>query len=107
MDNVIRPSFGGRQQPASAEPPAYEDGYQPLHVYGQAAGHLVALIEDASGPEGLVLKVVVGPAAGNSIEAVAFFVASNEGRVDADATANAILRALEVVESGRSPGRPA
>jgi len=71
MDNVIRPSFGGRQQPASTEPPAYEDGYQPLHVYGRAAGHLVALIEDASGPEGLVLKVVVGPAAGNSIEAVA------------------------------------
>ncbi len=37
MDNVIRPSFGGRQQPAGAEPPAYEDGYQPLYVYGQAA----------------------------------------------------------------------
>ncbi len=68
MDNVIRPSFGGRQQPAGAEPPAYEDGYQPLYVYGQAAGHLVALIEDASGLEGLVLKVVVGPAAGNSIK---------------------------------------
>ncbi|WP_342150378.1 hypothetical protein [Methylorubrum sp. SB2] len=107
MDNVIRPSFGGLQQPASTEPPAYEDGYQPLHVYGQAAGYLVALIKDASGPEGLVLKVVVGPAAGNSIEAVAFFVASDEGRVDADATANAILRTLEVVEGDRSSGRPA
>lgn len=47
-----------------------------------------------------MLKVVVGSAAGNSIEAVAFFVASDEGRLDADATANAILRALEVVEGG-------
>lgn len=103
MDNVIRPSFGGRQQPVRSEPPAYEDGYQPLHVYGQAAGYLVALIEDASGPEGLVLKVVVGPAAGNSIEAVAVFVATDEGRIDADATANAILRALEVVEGDQAP----
>lgn len=103
MDNVIRPSFGTSRPPVSAEPPAYEDGYQPLHVYGQAAGHLVALIEDASGPEGLVLKVVVGPAAGNSIEAVAVFVATDEGRIDADATANAILRALEVVEGDLAP----
>ena len=77
--------------------------YQPLHVYGQAAGHVVALIEDASGPEVLVLKVVVGLAAGSSIKAVAFFVASDEGRIDADATANAILRALEVVERGKGP----
>lgn len=106
MDNVIRPSFGARPRPASSETSVYEDGYQPLHVYGQAAGHLVALIEDASGPEGLVLKVVVGPAAGNSIEAVAFFIASDEGRLDADATANAILRALEVVEGDQAP-RPA
>jgi len=51
-------------------------------VYGQAAGHLVALIEDASGLEGLVLKIVIGRAAGNSIEAVAFFVAANEGRIE-------------------------
>lgn len=100
MDNVIRPSFGARPRSPSSEAPVYEGSYQPLHVYGQAAGHLVALIEDASGPEGLVLKVVVGPAAGNSIEAVAFFLASDEGRIDADATANAILRALEVVEGG-------
>lgn len=106
MDNVIRPSFGTSRPPVSAEPPAYEEGYQPLHVYGHAAGHLVALIEDASGPEGLVLKVVVGPATGNSIEAVAFFAASDEGRIDADTTANAILRTLEVVEGDRSP-RPA
>lgn len=103
MDNVIRPSFGTSRPPVSVEPVAYEEGYQPLHVYGQAAGHLVALIEDASGPEGLALKVVVGPAAGNSIEAVAIFVASDEGRIDADATANAILRALEVIEGDRAP----
>jgi len=45
----------------------------------------------------------VTPAAGNNIEAVAFFVATDEGRIDADATANAILRALEVVEGGRAP----
>lgn len=58
----------------------------------------------------LVLKVVVGPAAGNSIETVALFVATDERRIDADATANAILRALEVVEgdlgSQKSPTEP-
>ncbi len=84
------------------QPPTDEDGDQPLHVYGQAAGHLVALIEDARGPEGLALKVVVGPAGGNTVDAVAFFVATDEGRIDADTAANAILRA--VVEGDRSPG---
>ncbi len=48
-------------------------------------------------------SVVVGPAAGNSIKAVALCVATDDGRIDADATANAILEVVEVVEGGRTP----
>ena len=68
-----------------------------------AAGYLVALMEDARGPEGHVLKVVVGPAGQNLCEAVAVMPATEEGRVDADASAMAVLRALEIVEQGDAP----
>lgn len=104
MTNIIRPTFGGRSR--GAEPPAATDAdeeYQPLHVYGTAAGHVVALLEDTRGPEGRVLKVVVGPATGNTIEAVAVLPATDEGRIDADMTAMAVLRALEIVEQGNAP----
>lgn len=104
MTNIIRPNFGGRSredEPAAPIPEA--DAVEPLHVYGTAAGYLVALMEDARGPEGHVLKVVVGPAGQNLCEAVAVMPATEEGRVDADASAMAVLRALEIVEQGDAP----
>ncbi|MGX5774867.1 hypothetical protein [Methylorubrum zatmanii] len=100
MTNIIRPNFGSRSR--EAEPSEFaspEEEYQPLHVYGTAAGYVVALLEDARGPEGRALKVVVGPATGNTIEAVAVMPATDDGRVDADAAAMAVLRTLQVVEA--------
>ncbi|KQO92008.1 hypothetical protein [Methylorubrum extorquens] len=104
MTNIIRPNFGGRDR--EAEPAVAADAleaYEPLHVYGTAAGYLVALLEDASGPEGRCLKVVIGAVGGNVFEAVAVTPATDEGRVDADMAAMAVLRALEVVEQGSGP----
>lgn len=104
MTNIIRPIFGSRTR--EAEPPEAPDPheeYQPLHVYGTAAGYLVALMEDARGPEGRCLKVVIGAASKNTIEAVAVMPPTDEGRVDADMAAMAVLRALEIVEQGGAP----
>lgn len=104
MTNILRPNFGGRSREAEpSEAIDAGDEKQPFHVYGTAAGYIVALLEDTRGPEGQVLKVVVGPAAGNAIEAVAVMPASDEGRIDADTTALAVLRALDIVEQGRAP----
>ena len=104
MTNIIRPNFGGRGRETEAtQPVEAEDEYQTLHVYGTAAGYIVALIEDTRGPEGRALKVVIGPDSGNMIEAVAVMPATNEGRVDADATGMAVLRALEIIEQGSAP----
>lgn len=103
MTNIIRPNFGNRGR--EAEPSEFapsEEEHQPLHVYGTAAGYIVALLEDARGPEGRALKVVIGPASGNVVETVAVMPATDAGRVDADATAMAVLRALEIVEQGSS-----
>ena len=104
MTNIIRPDFGGRRRDAEApESTSDGDASQPLHLYGTAAGHVVALMEDTRGPEGRALKVVVGSAARNVVEAVAVMPPTDEGRVDADATAMAILLALEIVEHGTGP----
>lgn len=104
MTNIIRPNFGGRSREADPpEPAGAQDEYQPLHVYGTAAGYVVALLEDTHGPEGRALKVVIGPASGNMIEAVAVTPATETGRVDADAAAMAVLRTLEIVEQGSAP----
>lgn len=102
MTNIIRPNFGSRsreEEPAEIAPS--EEVFQPLHVYGTAAGYIVALLEDARGPEGRAFKVVIGSYSGNVLEAVAVMPATDAGRADADATALAILRALEIVEQGR------
>ncbi|MBD8908077.1 hypothetical protein [Methylorubrum zatmanii] len=104
MTNIIRPNFGSRSR--EAEPSEFassEEEYQPLHVYGTAAGYVVALLEDARGPEGRALKVVVGSAGKSTIEAVAVMPVTDEGRVDADMAAMAVLRALEIVEQGDEP----
>ncbi|MBB2961806.1 hypothetical protein [Methylobacterium sp. R2-1] len=102
MTNIIRPHFGGctRETEAFEAPDPHEE-YQPLHVYGTAAGYLVALVQDARGPEEPCLKVVVGAASKNTIEAVAVLPPTDEGRVDADMAAMAVLRALEIIEAGR------
>ncbi|GJE62547.1 hypothetical protein [Methylobacterium trifolii] len=100
MTNVIRPTFGkGRPEPSAptSEPIAE---YVPLRVYGTVAGFLVALMRDDAGPEGSTLKVVVGPVAGNSVEAVAVYPADGNSEIDAEACGLAVLRALEVVEAG-------
>lgn len=103
MSNIIRPNFGSRSREAEPSDPADPgDEYQPLHVYGTAAGYIVALLDTAPGPEGRTFKVVVGPADGNTIAAVAVMPATDEGRVDADMSAMAVLRALEVAEQGSS-----
>lgn len=102
MPNVIRPTFGSRPREtdeAAPVAPLGSDGYHQLHVYGRAAGYLVALMEDAGGPEGDALKIVVGPLADNEVEAVAVMPATPEGRIDADVAAMAILRTLEIVEA--------
>ncbi|CAO4162633.1 hypothetical protein [Methylorubrum populi] len=104
MTNIIRPNFGSRsreEEPAEIAPS--EEEFQPLHVYGTAAGYIVALVEDARRPEGRAIKVVIGSYSGNVLEAVAVMPATDAGRVDADATAMAVLRALEIVEQGREP----
>lgn len=104
MTNIIRPNFGGRSREAEpSEATDAGDEFQPLHVYGTAAGYLVMLMEDARGPEGFVLKVVVGSAGKNLVEAVAVTPATDEGRADADAAAMAVLRALEIVERDTAP----
>jgi hypothetical protein len=103
MSNVIRPDFGTRREAraeaAAAPAPAAEESL-PLRVYGIAAGHLVALLRDDAAPEGPVLRVAVGPEGGNRVEAVAVVPATPEGEVDADLAALAVLRALEIVETG-------
>lgn len=100
MTNIIRPIFGGRGRDAEPQGVDTGDEYRPLHVYGTAAGYLVALLGDTRGPERRALKVAIGPVSGNTIEAVAVSPATETGRVDADATAMAVLRALEIVEQG-------
>ncbi|CAO4138262.1 hypothetical protein [Methylorubrum aminovorans] len=92
MTNIIRPNFGGRSREADPpEPAGAQDKYQPLHVYGTAAGYLVALMEDAREPEGRCLKVVVGATSNSTVEAVAVMPATDEGRVDADMVAMAVF----------------
>ena len=100
MSNVIRPTFGAPREAASepaVTPASPEARYEPLRVYGTAAGYLVALLRDDAAPEGPVVKVVVGPDGGNSVEAVAILPATPEGEADADMAAMAVLRALEVL----------
>ncbi len=96
MTNVIRPTFGRPPKPRTM---ASEDTtHQPLRIYGDAAGHIVALMEDPDAPEGALLKVVVGPLAGNSVEAVAILPRTEVGEIDAELVGMAVLRALALTE---------
>ena len=96
MTNVIRPTFG--RPPPSED--AVPDGtaHEPLRIYGEAAGHLVALVEDPGAPAGAVLKVVVGPLSGNHVEAVAVLPRTDAGEIDAELVGMAVLRTLALLE---------
>ncbi|MCJ2006100.1 hypothetical protein [Methylobacterium sp. J-092] len=96
MSNVIRPTFGRQPQPVDAE--SDEAAYQPLRVYGEAAGHVVALVEDPDAPAGAVLKVVVGPLSGNIVEAVAVLPRTEAGEIDAELVGMAVLRTLALMD---------
>ncbi|MGU3538597.1 hypothetical protein [Methylobacterium sp. A54F] len=102
MSNILRPDFGSRVRPPMPEAP--EEGHSLLRVFGDAAGHIVALIRDEAGPEGPALKVVVGVLAGREVEAVAVFPETPAGEVDAQVTGLAVVRALEVVEGRDGAG---
>lgn len=100
MDNVIRPTFGSRApHPGTRSGPPAPIAH-PLRLLGHAAGYHVGLIEEAEGPEGPVLRVVVGPEAGDAVEAVAVMPRTPEGAVDAEMVGMAVLRALEIVGEG-------
>ncbi len=99
MDNVIRPTFGKptNAKPSTAEPETVAE-FTPLRVYGTAVGHFVALIRAERGAEGQTLQVVVGREGGPGAEAVAIFPDDEDSEADAEATAFAIIRSLEIVK---------
>ncbi|TXM93103.1 hypothetical protein FV222_22660 [Methylobacterium sp. WL103] len=96
MTNVIRPTFGRPPQP-DAEVPE-EIALEPLRIYGEAAGHVVALVADPGSQAGEVLKVVVGPLVGDRLEAVAVLPRTEAGEIDAERVGMAVLRTLELLE---------
>ena len=98
MTNVIRPTFGRPPQPEAGA--ADETALEPLRIYGEAAGHVVALVADPGSPAGAVLKVVVGPLVGDRVEAVAVLPRTEAGEIDAERIGMAVLRTLEMLEEG-------
>lgn len=103
MDNVIRPIF--RRVEAEA-PTETVDAFSPLQVYGAAVGHFVALIRAEDEKVGMTLQLIVGREGGENAESVAIFPDTVEGEADAETTAFAILRTLEIVKEamiGNSP----
>ena len=103
MDNVIRPTF--RRAEAEA-PPETVDAFSPLQVYGTVVGHFVALIRAEDEKVGMTLQLIVGRENGENAESVAIFPDTAEGEADAETTAFAILRTLEIVKEamiGNSP----
>ncbi|MGC5779844.1 hypothetical protein [Methylobacterium sp. NFXW15] len=95
MTNVIRPTF--RRAEAEA-PPETVEAFSPLQVYGAAVGHFVALIRAEDEKVGMTLQVIIGREGGGNAEAVALFPDNAEGETDAEATAFAVIRALEIVK---------
>ena len=96
MTNVIRPTFGRPPQPDPV--PVEGTRHVPVRVYGEAAGHVVALVEDPATPAGAVLKVVVGPLDGEAAEAVAVLPRTDAGEIDAERIGMAVLRTLALLE---------
>ena len=99
MDNVIRPTFGRRVSTDSKDAtPEIVEAFTPLRIYGTAVGHFVALIRAERGAEGLTLQVIVGRDGGHGAETVAIFPDDKDSEADAEATAFAIIRSLEIVK---------
>jgi hypothetical protein len=101
MSNIIRPVFGAPKPNAGPSMDAPVVEYTPVRIFGPAAGYTVALIGDDDQKLGPVFKVVVGPSAGNKVEAVAILPATPEGEADADVVGMAILRTLELIGAPR------
>ncbi|KAB1070551.1 hypothetical protein [Methylobacterium planeticum] len=102
MSNVIRPDFGGkrRNEPAADDAQMVDaQVVEALALYGEEAGYRVGLVQDDTGPEGLVFRVFVGACALDDVETVAVLPPTPEGRVEADAIGLAILRTLEIIAS--------
>lgn len=99
MTNVIRPTFGRPVSDGSqtAHPDTVSE-FSPLQVYGKGVGHFVALIRAETGAEGATLQLIVGQDGGDGAESVAIFPDDAEGEADAEVTAFAILRTLEIVK---------
>ncbi len=95
MTNVIRPTF--RRADAEASSGTVE-AFSPLQVYGAAVGHFVALIRAEDEKVGMTLQVIVGREGGGNAEAVALFPDNAAGETDAETTAFAVIRALEIVK---------
>ena len=108
MSNVIRPTFGARNAPAEAVPgpSAVSQERRDIAPYGRAAGYGVGLLRDEDGPEGRTHRVVVGLLDTGVIEVVAVMPATPVGEIDAERTALAILRTLEIVEAGGTADSP-
>jgi hypothetical protein len=103
MSNIISHDFGRsrREDPSKGE----RHEVKAVCIYGEEAGYRVGLVEDAGGPEGLVLKVFVGEIGSDEVEAVAVVPSTQAGRIDADAIGAAICRTLEIVAgTGDGPG---
>ncbi|WP_430911057.1 hypothetical protein [Methylobacterium sp. sgz302541] len=98
MTNVIRPVFGTRPVPQPPLPDEPADEMPPARVFGEAAGHVVAIAAHDDPVQGAVLKVAVGKAAFRELETVAVLPATAEGMADAETVGMAILRTLEIVE---------
>jgi hypothetical protein len=94
MTNVIRPTFGR----AATEVPETVDHFTPLHVYGTAVGHFVALIRAEDDAAGKTLQLIVGQEGSEAAETVVILPDTAEGEEDAGVTAYAILRTLEIVK---------
>lgn len=93
MTNVIRLPLGR----ADAGSPETVDDFTPLHVYGSAVGHFVALIRADSHEAGKTLQLIVGQERGEAAETVAILPDTAGGEVEAEAMAHAILRTLEIL----------
>jgi hypothetical protein len=97
MGDVVRPEFGQKRDGKRRR--EAEVVFQPLHVFGDAAGYRICLIRDAGGPEGNVLKVVAGQVRGCEYEPVATLPNTPAGWSEATTAGMAILRTLGMIES--------
>lgn len=92
---MIRPTF---RRIEAEVPPETVEAFSPLQIYGAAVGHFVALIRAEDEKVGMTLQVIGGRKEGENAESVAIFPDSAEGEANAETTAFAVIRALEIVK---------